>query len=29
MLLITMLITGSGSLYNALAPDYPHFVLAA
>ena len=28
MLMITMLITGAGSLYNALAPDYTNFVLA-
>ena len=28
MLLITMLITGLGSLYNALAPDYANFVIA-
>ncbi|HET8601827.1 MAG TPA: MFS transporter [Segeticoccus sp.] len=28
MLLITMLITGLGSLYNAFAPDYPNFVAA-
>ncbi len=28
MLLITMLITGLGSLYNALAPDYTNFVIA-
>ena len=28
MLLITMLITGLGSLYNALAPDYANFVAA-
>ena len=28
MLLFTMLLTGLGSLYNALAPDYTQFVLA-
>jgi len=28
MLLITMLITGLGSLYNAFAPDYVNFVIA-
>lgn len=28
MLLITMLITGLGSLYNAFAPDYTNFVIA-
>lgn len=28
MLLITMLITGLGSLYNAFAPDYANFVIA-
>ncbi|MBV9197509.1 MAG: MFS transporter [Solirubrobacterales bacterium] len=28
MLLFTMLLTGVGSLYNALAPDYANFVLA-
>jgi MFS transporter, putative metabolite:H+ symporter len=28
MLLFTMLLTGLGSLYNALAPDYTNFVLA-
>lgn len=28
MLLLTMLITGLGSLYNALAPDYTNFVIA-
>jgi putative MFS transporter len=28
MLLITMLLTGLGSLYNALAPDYTQFVIA-
>ncbi|HET7386385.1 MAG TPA: MFS transporter [Nocardioidaceae bacterium] len=28
MLLITMLITGIGSLYNAFAPDYTNFVIA-
>lgn len=28
MLLITMVVTGLGSLYNALAPDYTHFVVA-
>jgi putative MFS transporter len=28
MLLFTMLLTGVGSLYNALAPDYTNFVLA-
>jgi len=28
MLLITMLITGLGSLYNAFAPDYPNFIIA-
>ena len=28
MLLFTMLLTGVGSLYNALAPDYTQFVLA-
>jgi MFS family permease len=28
MLLITMLITGAGSLYNALAPGYDNFVIA-
>ena len=28
MLLITMLITGAGSLYNALAPGYANFVIA-
>ena len=28
MLMITMLITGAGSLYNALAPDYTNFILA-
>jgi MFS transporter, putative metabolite:H+ symporter len=28
MLLVTMLLTGLGSLYNALAPDYTHFVIA-
>jgi len=28
MLLITMLLTGIGSLYNALAPDYANFVAA-
>jgi putative MFS transporter len=28
MLMITMGITGLGSLYNALAPDYTHFVIA-
>ncbi len=28
MLLFTMLLTGLGSLYNALAPDYPQFVIA-
>ncbi|MBV9606290.1 MAG: MFS transporter [Solirubrobacterales bacterium] len=28
MLLFTMLLTGVGSLYNALAPDYPQFVIA-
>ena len=28
MLLITMLVTGAGALYNALAPDYTNFVLA-
>jgi MFS transporter, putative metabolite:H+ symporter len=28
MLLVTMLLTGVGSLWNALAPDYTNFVLA-
>ncbi len=28
MLLVTMLLTGIGSLWNALAPDYTNFVLA-
>ena len=28
MLLITMLVTGIGSLYTAVAPDYPNFILA-
>jgi putative MFS transporter len=28
MLLITMLVTGAGALYSALAPDYTNFVLA-
>ncbi|MEX0428775.1 MFS transporter [Nocardioides sp. DS6] len=28
MLLITMLVTGLGSLYNALAPDYGNFIAA-
>ncbi|MGH9103713.1 MAG: MFS transporter [Acidimicrobiales bacterium] len=28
MLLITMLITGLGSLYNAFAPDYTNFIVA-
>ncbi len=28
MLLVTMLITGAGSLYNALAPGYDNFVIA-
>ena len=28
MLLVTMLLTGLGSLWNALAPDYTQFVLA-
>jgi MFS family permease len=28
MLLVTMLVTGLGSLYNAFAPDYPNFVIA-
>jgi MFS family permease len=28
MLLVTMLLTGLGSLWNALAPDYTNFVLA-
>src|ERR1700712_2884671 len=28
MLMITMGITGLGSLYNALAPNYTHFILA-
>jgi putative MFS transporter len=28
MLMVTMAITGLGSLYNALAPDYTHFVIA-
>src|SRR5581483_9276171 len=28
MLLFTMLLTGLGSLYNALAPDYTQFVIA-
>ena len=28
MLLFTMLLTGLGSLYNALAPDYTNFVIA-
>ena len=28
MLLFTMLVTGLGSLYNALAPDYTQFVIA-
>jgi MFS transporter, putative metabolite:H+ symporter len=28
MLLITMLITGAGSLYNALAPGYANFIIA-
>jgi MFS family permease len=28
MLLVTMLLTGLGSLYNALAPDYTQFILA-
>ena len=28
MLMVTMALTGIGSLYNALAPDYTHFVIA-
>src|SRR6201995_5335449 len=28
MLMVTMAITGLGSLYNALAPDYTQFVIA-
>ena len=28
MLLVTMMLTGVGSLWNALAPDYTNFVLA-
>jgi MFS family permease len=28
MLMVTMALTGLGSLYNALAPDYTHFVIA-
>jgi MFS transporter, putative metabolite:H+ symporter len=28
MLMATMALTGIGSLYNALAPDYTHFVIA-
>ena len=28
MLMATMALTGLGSLYNALAPDYTHFVIA-
>ncbi|HXR65719.1 MAG TPA: MFS transporter, partial [Ktedonobacteraceae bacterium] len=28
MLLVTLLITGLGSLYNAFAPDYTNFIIA-